>query len=710
MAGSQAWLQGRKVRRTAKGSAGAPLEQHPNLEEGDHFTGRLAAVAIQKVREVRGEEGVRQLLRRAGLRKGRKTLEAGEEWLSFNEAIAVLQTGSEVTGDPAFARHIGELAIPRTKGSPVVQMLRECGSVEEAYRRIAAASGKMNRVAFSEARTVSPGYAEIVISARPGFPRAKLHCEWSKGLLTQPPLAFGLPPAIVEHEQCAAEGAPACIYRVLWQSGEAAGGRLGEVEALREQLQAMGERLESLFAVAADLIGCDDLDLTLARITERAAREVRNPRCLLAVDLGSGHHRVHHVGMAAQEVAAVTARLAEGIDPLPANWVAAPVRSLRRHYGTLLSLYERPELIYPQERRLLEVFAGYAAAALDQATALAQARERHRQTQALLALSRALAAAGGSQEIAERLASAVPLVIDCDLVQVFVWEEEVGMLVRRAVAGKGAEAVPPGEFALDPRRSRLLRAHLLRPRSQPIYIDQKGGEPGLVRLLSSLGAIASVAVPIATDRHLLGGLVVSVCSEPGRLRPCPELEDRLLGVVAQARTALENGRLLDQITHQASHDSLTGLVNRGHFSEALERVAGGSGVATVFFLDLDCFKEINDRFGHAAGDDLLRQVADRLVSSVRDGDLVARLGGDEFAVLVHGVGAGSAASAVARRLRAAFKAPFVVAGQEIAAKASIGRAVLGQDGAEAQALLQRADRAMYRDKRARKRAAAAARS
>ena len=685
-----------------------------DLADGAHFTGDLASALLATVGELCGDAAIETVISQSGTRKSRSVLEAGSQWLCFEEAIGLLEAGAKVTGDALFARRVGERAIPLQKGSPVPQMLRELGCLEEVYRQISAASGKMNRVAYSEARAVRPGYAEIVIRARSGFPRARQHCEWTRGLLTQPPLAFGLPPALVEHEQCAADGAPCCVYRVLWQSD--AGVERGEgesrLEALREQVQAMGERLENLFAAAADLIETEDIDLTLSRITDRAVHELRNPRCLLVVktDERSGP-RVHQRGMEPAEVDAALARVAR--DPLspPAEWVLAPVRSQRRDYGVLVAIYEHADLIYPQERRMLEMFARFAAAALDSATALAEATERHRHASALLELARELASAAGSTEIAERLVAAVPLVIDCDMVQVYVWEEAAGALVRKAHTGARSLGVEMGELALDPSRGALLRDHLERPRSEPIYIDSDSGDPWAARMLASIGALASVAIPIATQEHLLGALIVSVAERPERLRSCPELADRLLGVAAQARCALENGRLMDQITHQARHDSLTGLVNRGHFGEHLQSAIADrpdqAPGATVFYLDLDCFKAVNDRLGHAAGDELLRQVAERLSESIRPGDIVARLGGDEFAVLVQGISEGREAAAVAARLERAFAGPFALAGELLQVAASIGRASWPADAAEIESLMRRADAEMYAVKRAHKQALSA---
>ncbi|MHB8492132.1 MAG: hypothetical protein ACYDA6_07995 [Solirubrobacteraceae bacterium] len=135
-------------------------------------------------REIGGDAAVGEVLRESGCTRTIAEPEKGEQWLSFRDAIALLDAGECVTCDPFFARHVGERAIPMVKHSPVPQMLRDLGSVEQVYCHIAATSGKMNRVAYSDAREVCPGYAELVITAREGFPRARQHCERTRGLLT----------------------------------------------------------------------------------------------------------------------------------------------------------------------------------------------------------------------------------------------------------------------------------------------------------------------------------------------------------------------------------------------------------------------------------------------------------------------------------------------------------------------------------------------
>ncbi len=223
--------------------------------------------------------------------------------------------------------------------------------------------------------------------------------------------------------------------------------------------------------------------------------------------------------------------------------------------------------------------------------------------------------------------------------------------------------------------------------------------------LGEVGAVASVAVPIATSQRFLGTVHVSVRERPERLAPSPELIDRLSGVVAHAVIALENGRLVDHITHQARHDQLTGLANRLAFGERITEVTRRAGNESkpfaLFYIDLDRFKPVNDEFGHEVGDHLLRAVAERLCNCARGGDTVARLGGDEFAVIVGAIDDESQLGAIASRLDKAFEAPFVIDGHKLAVQASIGRAVWPIDAPDVEGLLREADATMYRVKRAR---------
>ena len=157
------------------------------------------------------------------------------------------------------------------------------------------------------------------------------------------------------------------------------------------------------------------------------------------------------------------------------------------------------------------------------------------------------------------------------------------------------------------------------------------------------------------------------------------------------------------IAHMAHHDVLTGLPNRLLFSERLHeafRTGGGgrsSGVA-LMWVDLDRFKEVNDTLGHGSGDQVLRAVAGRITSALREGDTVARLGGDEFAVIQAQGNQPAAASALAERLTELLKEPFMLGERPVQIGVSIGIA-LPRDGASTpDELMQQADMALYRAK------------
>ena len=156
----------------------------------------------------------------------------------------------------------------------------------------------------------------------------------------------------------------------------------------------------------------------------------------------------------------------------------------------------------------------------------------------------------------------------------------------------------------------------------------------------------------------------------------------------------------------AFHDSLTGLPNRARFMEhaarALQLHASHNQPLAVLYIDIDHFKAINDRMGHAAGDELLVEVAARIRTELRDGGFVARLGGDELAVLLAPIRSGDEAATVAERIADAIRAPLLSAlFGRIEPSASIGVAVFPDHGADLEQLLVAADAAMYRAKRRR---------
>ena len=171
------------------------------------------------------------------------------------------------------------------------------------------------------------------------------------------------------------------------------------------------------------------------------------------------------------------------------------------------------------------------------------------------------------------------------------------------------------------------------------------------------------------------------------------------GLVVTVRDISAQKSLEQQLKHQAFHDSLTNLANRALFNDrvghALMRADRSSTGTAVLFVDIDDFKNVNDSLGHAAGDDLLIEVANRLEKAVRPSDTVARLGGDEFGVLLEDVSDADAPKTIADRVLNELGVPVHLSDRELFIRASIGIAVSGRGEEGADELLRNADVAMY---------------
>jgi len=169
-----------------------------------------------------------------------------------------------------------------------------------------------------------------------------------------------------------------------------------------------------------------------------------------------------------------------------------------------------------------------------------------------------------------------------------------------------------------------------------------------------------------------------------------------------ARDLTEIKRLEERMDALAYRDPLTGLPNRRLFEDrlaiALAQAHRYRHRLAVIFVDLDRFKQVNDTLGHSVGDELLRAVAQRLMSCVREGDTVARLAGDEFTLLLPGIHYAEDLTIVSRKLTEALRKPFRIQGHDLRVTASGGISLYPEDGEDSEALLRNADTAMYRAK------------
>jgi diguanylate cyclase (GGDEF)-like protein len=174
------------------------------------------------------------------------------------------------------------------------------------------------------------------------------------------------------------------------------------------------------------------------------------------------------------------------------------------------------------------------------------------------------------------------------------------------------------------------------------------------------------------------------------------------GVFCVARNVTGRREAERQLAHQALHDSLTGLANRVLFmdrlDQAIARLQRHASPLALLFVDLDHFKVVNDSLGHAAGDDVLVQAADRLRRALRPTDTIARFGGDEFVILCEDAAGRAEAEEIAGRISEALARPFKIGGQEVVLTASTGIVIANDTHTDAGALLRDADTAMYRAK------------
>ncbi|MFZ1428157.1 MAG: EAL domain-containing protein [Geminicoccaceae bacterium] len=184
--------------------------------------------------------------------------------------------------------------------------------------------------------------------------------------------------------------------------------------------------------------------------------------------------------------------------------------------------------------------------------------------------------------------------------------------------------------------------------------------------------------------------------------PIHDATGQIIAQVAVFQDLTERKAAEERIRRLALHDPLTGLPNRvllhDRLGQAMARARRDGVSVAVFALDLDRFKDTNDALGHAAGDRLLCDVAERISAEIRATDTLARLGGDEFALVQPQLRQVTDATALADKILATFAAPFMVEGHEIHAGTSIGIALFPQDGEDPRALLKNADVALYRAK------------
>ncbi|MHB1785742.1 MAG: EAL domain-containing protein [Acidimicrobiales bacterium] len=670
--------------------------------DGRHISGATTATILRWVAEVAGPGSVERLLAVAGDERPASVLEDQTTWSSFEQATALFEAAVEISGMPDAARLIGADMLTQIMGSEVGALLRSLGSPGEVLRNIGASGAKFSTILVLDPLEISGDRALIACHTVPGVPRHKLLCDFTVGILSVVPALFGMDRALVWESECQARGGARCLYHVEWSlTSSPTASPERRIADLESQLSDLDKRFRSLQTMATELVAADDMESVLALLTRRAGVAVRATRYLLAVCLGGRLH-IHSDGFTPQEADLVASEiLAEDPDDHQGSRLIVDVVSGEHHYGRLAAIYPEGTEFFPQERDLLAAYAGHAAAVLNTASALDEMRCQNRTSTALLSLARSLSEVASSQEVAVKLAAAVTEVVDCASTCVLLWNKGENRL--RLVAGVGVSERVESILAETgiglsdtPEVAKLLSLQ------EPNFFDYETADEFHRGLMQPDGGSTAV-VPIVSRGNFFGIVTASIHRSLASLQGDPDLLARLTGIALQAGTALENAALLDQVRHQALHDSLTGLPNRALLNDRAERalveaVRVRDRVALVF-LDLDRFKKVNDILGHRGGDALLVDVAERLSGALRASDTVVRLGGDEFVVLIPHVRDVAEVEAIAVKITAALASPFMVEGQEVYVTASLGTSMsTSSPGEDFESLLRQADIAMYRAK------------
>jgi diguanylate cyclase (GGDEF)-like protein len=367
-----------------------------------------------------------------------------------------------------------------------------------------------------------------------------------------------------------------------------------------------------------------------------------------------------------------------------------------RDGGSRLIVTRASEAFDSEEKGLLRAMARTLDLAVRNHEVVAALRERQRLLEGLSEIQRSIARRTPLHQVLRAIVE-----LACE-----IFDEKQGVLMLRdpddpdylvVAAATGL----PDELLKKAQRRRVGEgvAGLAVQQDRLVASDRYDEDSDAMPLFLDVGLRTVMAAPVHEDGAVVGSLSVAGYRK-GRSYSAAQRE--LLSTLAQqASLALTDARIVSEMIHQALHDRLTGMPNRALFDDrlahALQRTERTGAEVAVLFVDLDRFKPINDSFGHATGDQLLRVVGQRISDCLRETDTAARLGGDEFVVLLEDLGYSGDAIAMATRIIESVSTPVVIDGRELFVGASVGVA-MGRRGDDD--LLRHADIAMYRAKAA----------
>lgn len=259
--------------------------------------------------------------------------------------------------------------------------------------------------------------------------------------------------------------------------------------------------------------------------------------------------------------------------------------------------------------------------------------------------------------------------------------------------------------ATQPERQSLVPgnpiAEVIRSRQAVLINAPDDGAAGKTAPSTTSEALDWLGVPLLSEQGIMGALVIQ--TDSGKRRYTEDDKQLLHFISTQVASAIRRKQSEAELFHRAHHDVLTDLPNRALFNDrfdvALARAHREGEQLALLYLDLKDFKHVNDSFGHEVGDQLLRDMAHRLIQCVRESDTVGRMGGDEFTVLLTNILGPEYTGIITDRIRTTIAAPFDIAGQKLTISVSIGVAVYPDQGEDREQLFRQADADMYAVKR-----------
>jgi diguanylate cyclase (GGDEF)-like protein len=649
-------------------------------DEQQEVAGAYLTATMAYVARACGDAGVAEVLARAGEDPARLPTE--DEWLSVRRMVKVAEAAAAVTGNPDVVRLVGEELFAHHVATGIDQQIRSLGNPVRALRTVVAHGSRMAGAWTLEVTHVGDRLVGIESTSTQDQAHV-FFCGIAVGYYAEIPGIFGQRGTVV-HPTCLARGDRSCSYEVRWtEADEHRDGPSFDPVAHFEKLQAVGVQLAA----------AEGPSEVVRAAVELASRVTDGRRFLLRAEVGERRAAVvaHHGFGTDLEAEAALDRIERGqIEAADgeATICLVPLATPRAEYGWLASFHPPRSTIDRLLRRPLASFAKHVASALESAIALDAARRDRDTAHALVDFAHRLASVTSAPQVAALIASTLPAATGCASARVWLLESDGPAALTLAGPRAGGEE-PPGSLANE---NAVLVTRSLASR----IVD----DAQMAALRAGAGARRDTTVVPLLARGRVLGCVAAEWEPPGN--PTPDALDRLEAMVDQAALALDVAWLLDSLNHQALHDPLSGLANRALLARRAEEAMGSAlasgGEVGILFVDLDRFKVVNDELGHAAGDEVICQVARRLQGVAGAADTVARLGGDEFVVLLATCRGEDHALATGEQVRAAMQAPFTAAGQQLSVSATVG--VLSADpGQQAwHGLLDRADAAMYAGK------------